>query len=101
MSGEKIFLNGYIMVPADRIEQVRAALPDHIALTRDEPGCLVFEVLEDPDTAGRFNVREVFANQAAFDAHQARTRASDWFGVTQGLPRDYSITRQQDQRPSI
>ncbi|WP_424833510.1 putative quinol monooxygenase [Ruegeria sp.] len=92
MAEAKVFLRGHIMVPANRVAQVRAALPDHVALTRAEPGCLSFEVVEDADIPGRFNVSEVFENRAAFDAHQARTKASEWFEVTQGLSRDYSIS---------
>jgi quinol monooxygenase YgiN len=67
-------------------------LADHIALTRAEPGCLSFEVLEDANIPGQFNVSEAFVDQAAFDAHQARTETSAWFMVTQGIPQDYSIT---------
>ncbi|WP_170759713.1 putative quinol monooxygenase [Ruegeria lacuscaerulensis] len=88
----KVSLKGRITVPSDRLEQVRAALPDHIALTRAEPGCLSFEVAEDADIPGQFNVSEVFENQAAFDAHQERTKESAWFEITQGIPREYSIT---------
>ncbi|WP_282151337.1 putative quinol monooxygenase [Ruegeria atlantica] len=93
MVGAKVVLRGHISVPAERITQVREALPDHIALTRAEPGCISFDVTEDADIPGRFNVREIFKNQAAFDAHQARTKASTWFKVTEGISRDYQITR--------
>ncbi|SDW35482.1 Quinol monooxygenase YgiN [Ruegeria halocynthiae] len=89
----KVHLNGFITVPADRLEEVRNALPEHIALTRAEQGCISFEVVEDGDHPGRFNVAELFTNQAAFDSHQKRTRASDWYQITQGLPREYSITK--------
>ena len=34
MTESKVMLTGHILVPADRIAQVRDALPDHIALTR-------------------------------------------------------------------
>lgn len=92
MSEARVFLKGHIAVPADRLAQVRAALPEHIALTRAEPGCLSFEVEEDADVPGRFKVSETFESQAAFDAHQARTKASAWFEVTKGIPRDYEIS---------
>ncbi len=86
-----IVLTGHIDVPAERLDAVRAALPRHIALTRAEPGCLAFDVTEDPRRAGRFEVRERFTDRAAFDAHQQRMRASDWARVTAGIPRHYSI----------
>jgi quinol monooxygenase YgiN len=91
MSESKVLLNGHIDVPQDRIAAITEALPVHITLTRAEPGCLSFDVAPCPTVAGRFLVAEVFVNQAAFDAHQLRTKASDWFQVTAGIPRDYTI----------
>lgn len=87
----KVFLNGYIDVPEDRLEAVKSALPKHIALTHAEAGCLSFEVVQDPSIPGRFMVSEVFVDQAAFDAHQERARNSDWFKITEGIPREYTI----------
>lgn len=88
---QRVFLTGFIDVPADRLDDVRAALPTHIALTKAEEGCLSFDVVEDHITPGRFTVSEVFVNQQAFDAHQQRTKASEWFLITQGIPRSYNI----------
>ncbi|WP_299983079.1 putative quinol monooxygenase [uncultured Ruegeria sp.] len=89
---KKVYLQGHITVPSDRLDEVRRALPTHITLTRAEEGCIAFEVSEDDAHPGRFNVSEVFSNQAAFDAHQDRTRNSDWFRITQGIPRAYSVS---------
>lgn len=71
-------------------EIVRRALPDHIRLSRAEPGCLTFDVTEDPQIPGLFHVSESFADQAAFDAHQTRTRASPWWHKTQHMKRRFS-----------
>jgi quinol monooxygenase YgiN len=69
---------------------VRAHLPDHIRLSRAEPGCLSFNV--DPTDDPRvWRLDETFADRAAFEAHQARTRASDWFRATAHLARDFSL----------
>lgn len=88
----KIYLTGYIDVPDDRLEAVKSALPQHISLTRAEPGCLSFDVVQNENIRGRFMVAEVFVDQAAFDAHQTRTKNSDWFKTTEAIPREYSIT---------
>ena len=87
-----IVLSGHIDVPEDRIEAVRAALPTHIALTRAEPGCLSFLIVEERCRPGRFNVSERFTDRAAFDAHQDRTKASEWALITAGIPRSYTVT---------
>ena len=91
--GGKTTLTGYLLVPGDRIEAVRAALPRHIELSRSEPGCLAFEVTENASEPGRFAVHEAFTNRAAFDAHQRRAAASAWAGITAGMERNYRITQ--------
>jgi len=83
--------SGYIDVPATRLAAVSDALPKHIALTRAEAGCLSFEVTPDAAHAGRFQVAELFVDRAAFDAHQTRTKASEWAKITDGIPRSYQI----------
>lgn len=87
----RVLLDGYLEVPADRIDAVRAALPEHIRLTRAEPGCLRFEVTQDPNEPTHFRVSEVFADRAAFEGHQSRAGASAWAIVTAGMPRHYTI----------
>lgn len=90
MSG-RVFLDGYVEVPPARLAVVTGALPDHIALTRAEPGCLAFTVTPSPDHPDRFLVSEIFADQAAFEAHQARGKGSAWAEITAGLSRHYTI----------
>lgn len=68
---------------------VRAHLPEHIRLTRAEPGCEMFAVT--PAGSLVWDVAERFADRAAFDAHQARTRASDWGRATAGIARDFTL----------
>jgi quinol monooxygenase YgiN len=88
---KKIRLTGHIDVPADRLASVEAALAEHIALTRAEPGCITFSVEPCDQVEGRFLVSELFRDQAAFDAHQARVKASDWGRISAGIPRNYDI----------
>ena len=85
-----IRLRGTLTCPPERLAAVRAALPDHVRLTRAEPGCLSFEVTET--AAGTFVVAECFTDRDAFEAHQERTRASHWATVTEGCARDYEVT---------
>lgn len=86
-----VTLAGFIDVPADRLAEIEAALPEHIRLTRAEPGCEHFAVDSDPTVAGRFNVSERFTDRSALEAHQQRARSSHWGRVSQGLQRSYRI----------
>ncbi len=90
----KLRLQGYLEVPPERREQVRAALPLHMELTHAEPGCTAFEVTERPSRPGHFLVTECFVDRAAFEAHQDRARDTAWAQVTAGLPRHYTITEE-------
>jgi quinol monooxygenase YgiN len=71
-------------------EAVRRHAPDHVRLTRAEPGCLSFAI-DATDDPLVFEVLESFRDRAAFDAHQARTRESAWFEATRGILRDFRI----------
>ena len=89
-----VVLTGYIDAPEDRLAAIRAALPGHIALTRAEPGCIWFNVDPCPRVAGRFLVSECFTDQAAFNDHQVRTKASPWAAIARDIPRSYKVKTQ-------
>ena len=86
-----IQLTGYIDIPEHRMADVKAALPEHIALTRAEPGNLTFDVTESATISCRFDVAETFINRKAFEFHQTRAAASVWAEVTRGIPRHFKI----------
>ena len=66
-------------------------LPDHLHLTHAEPGRLSF-IVRPMDDGLTWIVDETFVDRAAFQAHQARTLASDWGRATAHIPRSYQIT---------
>jgi len=74
----------------DETALVRRYLPEHTRLTKQEAGCLSFEVKETDDPL-IWSVEELFASQASFDAHQARTKASVWGKETRSIAREYAI----------
>lgn len=74
----------------DEAALVVGHLPRHVELTRAEAGCLRFEV-EPTDDPLVWTVVERFRDQAAFDRHQERVRASAWGRVTAGIARDYVV----------
>ena len=88
----RIVLEGYIDVPAGDLDAVLAELPNHIGLTRSEPGCIRFEVKQRAESPRLFDVYETFESQRAFDSHQARVRASRWGDITVNVSRHYQIS---------
>lgn len=86
-----VTLNGTLTcISEDEAARVRAALDEHIRLTRAEPGCVFFEVTPTHDPMV-WAVAEEFIDPEAFEAHQTRAGASDWAEQTKGIARDYTI----------
>jgi len=90
----KIRLCGHIVVPESDLAAVRAELPRHIELTRQEAGCLVFEVTQDAERHNVFHVFEEFFDRPAFEAHQARSKGSRWGRASANVERHYRIEEQ-------
>ena len=87
---EEVSLTGAIRCAPDEVDLLRAAIPTHVRLTRAEPGCLAFDIRDTPDPCV-FEVSELFRDRAAFEAHDARTRASAWWRITGHMPRDFAL----------
>lgn len=87
-----VVLQGHIVVPDTDLLAVRAELPNHIELTRNEVGCLRFDVTQDPNDPHVFVVYEVFVDRVAFEAHQQRVGTSAWGRVAAAAERHYSVS---------
>lgn len=88
----EIILDGYILIPEESLESVKAELPRHIALTREERGCLLFEVIPDTSNKCIYRVYEKFTNRASFNEHQDRVKKSQWGSITTNVERHYTIS---------
>ncbi|BDA63829.1 nuclear transport factor 2 family protein [Actinomyces capricornis] len=88
---ERVVLSGrLICAEQDQAEAVSRLLPEHIAASLAEPGCLSFDVHPTDDPL-IWEVHEVFADAAAFRSHQERAATSEWGTVTHGVERRYEI----------
>ena len=88
----KVTLTGHIIVPDVDIATVKVALITHIELTRQEEGCITFNVTQDSDNGNRFDVYEEFTDNESFAKHQERVRNSEWGVITVNVERYYKIT---------
>ncbi|MFD2177590.1 putative quinol monooxygenase [Veronia pacifica] len=87
-----VTLTGFIQIPDADLEAVTEELINHKLLTRQESGCLKFEVTQCNNDPHRFDVYEVFCGQSAFEAHQRRVKASHWGKITANASRHYTVT---------
>lgn len=84
-------LTGRLICTSDaQAASVREYAAEHIRLTRAEPGCVTFDVVQTDDPMV-WQVDEAFTDRAAFEAHQTRTASSDWARATQGIKRDFTL----------
>ncbi|MDO5642588.1 MAG: antibiotic biosynthesis monooxygenase [Paracoccus sp. (in: a-proteobacteria)] len=61
-------------------------LPEHVALSRAEPGCLLFTATQTQDPL-IWQVEELYTDLAALEAHKARMNATIWPQVSQSIER--------------
>lgn len=95
----RFYLSGRLLcASSDEAEIVACHLPEHIRLSRAEPGCLSFEVTQEGDPLV-WRVDECFTDRAAFELHQTRTRASDWGRATSAIARVYESWEAQAEDP--
>ncbi len=87
-----VTLRGHIIVSDADLDVVKVALITHIDLTRQEEGCITFEVTQDSNNANRFDVYEEFTDKESFEKHQERVRNSEWGVTTVNVERFYKIT---------
>lgn len=94
-----IRLSGHLICASvHELELVRRYLPEHVRLTRAEPGCLSFDVVQTDDPMV-WRVDERFTDMRAFKAHQDRTRASEWGRRSSGIGRDFQLQIRQHAAP--
>lgn len=87
----EIHLAGQLVCATDEEARVVSDhLPDHVKLTRDEPGCISFNVIQTTDPLV-WIVEERFIDQRVFEQHQRRVASSVWGRATVGIERRYSI----------
>lgn len=78
MSDRHIVLNVHMEAALGREEDLARELRALLAATRQEPGCLAYELHRDPEAPGRFMFYEEFADQAALDAHIISPHFRKW-----------------------
>lgn len=79
-----------ICASRDEVEIVQQLLPRHTELSRAEPGCIHFDVVQT-ENPFVWTVTERFENQQAFDNHQRRVLESAWGHATAAIKREYLV----------
>lgn len=76
-----LLLTAFIEVALADRPAIAAALPNVVAATRAEDGCLEYGCYEDTQAAGRYAFVERWRDQAALDAHLRSPHMAAWMQV--------------------
>ena len=79
----------------DEAALVREMMPEHVRLTREEPGNIHFDATQGDDPMV-WHLSESFESAEAFAAHQARTKNSDWGRASGAIERDITVREDGD-----
>jgi quinol monooxygenase YgiN len=69
MNDTPLILNVHMQALAGRERELETELRALLEPTRNEPGCMAYELHKDPENPAKFMFYEKFKNQAALDLH--------------------------------
>ncbi len=67
------------------VEEFGGFIDRHAAASRGEPGCLVFDVCQDPEHPAVFVLYEVYRDEGAYQAHRATAHYGRFFETAAAL----------------
>jgi quinol monooxygenase YgiN len=74
-----------VEIQAGKVDLVRPLMLANARAAREtEPGCLQFDVIEDPADPAHVRFYEVYKDEAAFETHQQTAHFKTW--LEQGVP---------------
>lgn len=85
MSKTKIRVVARVVALPDKVEDVKSVLLGLIEPTRQEDGCIVYELLQNQDDPTDFTFVEEWESQALLDAHLASAHLAEADAKLEGL----------------
>jgi quinol monooxygenase YgiN len=73
-----VFIVTHIDVPPPNKDACIAAVEAHVAASRNDPGCVRYEVFQQADRPNHFSAVHAWADRAAFDAHIVAAHTKDF-----------------------
>ena len=80
----ELYVVATIPAKAEAADAIRGALQTLVAATRDEQGCLSYDLYESGAVPGTFVTVERWVDQAALDAHLQAAHVADAFAAADG-----------------
>ncbi|ABZ77592.1 Antibiotic biosynthesis monooxygenase [Shewanella halifaxensis HAW-EB4] len=80
-----------ITAHTDKVEQVKAELIKLIAITREEEGCLQYDLHQDNDNPAHFTFYENWASRTLWQAHMNAPHLKDYVAATEGIVEAFTL----------
>ncbi|GIU19030.1 putative quinol monooxygenase [Shewanella sp. MBTL60-007] len=80
-----------ITAHADKVEIVKAELIKLIATTREEEGCLQYDLHQDNDNPAHFTFYENWSSRALWQAHMNAQHIKNYVGATEGMVKEFTL----------
>lgn len=96
MNEEKIVLIARLKVRADKVEEAKSAALAIVAESRNEAGCVNYDIHQSIEDETLFFWHETWANKAAIDEHFATPFFGEFFKVVEEVaaePPQINLTR--------
>lgn len=85
MTNEIVRVVARITVQPDKIDEVKSILLDLVVPTRQEKGCISYQLLQNKADPGDFTVVEEWTSDSAIDAHLITPHVQDAFSKASSL----------------
>ncbi|RTZ17932.1 antibiotic biosynthesis monooxygenase [Vibrio aquaticus] len=89
----KLTIVANIVAKGDQIEMVKAELIKLIEKTRQEDGCINYDLHQDNDNPAHFVFHENWASEAALEAHLATEHIANYVAAVDGAIESFTIDR--------
>ena len=99
---DRLLIVGTVRLPPDNLDAARPVMRRMVEASRAEPGCLEYGYAEDVLDPGLIHVKEIWADQAALDAHFASPHIAEWRAAWPALgigERDLRVYAVGEPRP--
>ncbi len=73
-----LIMNVYVTVKPDKLDDFITAIQANAAASRNEPGCIRFDVIQKKDDPHTFILVEIYQDEAAQQAHRESEHFQQW-----------------------
>ncbi len=97
----KVVVFGVLRFPPENIDSVLPHLKEFVDATKENDGCILYEVAEDPYDKGLIRFSELWPNRSSLESHLVAPHIDPWrsqarkFGLMERVFKSYDISSKE------